>query len=641
MTPDGWHAGESPLRPTPGRLDSSGCMSAQLTSRRWVHRYVSFGRPEFFWLLLGVTVVIPWIIRGRGLRARAWRELAQRGRAPGLRSLSILTAAVLLVVAMARPHFGPVAGPPLPPGHDVVLQIDVSRSMGAEDAVPSRLAVAIEAASSLVDALAGDPANRASIVAFAGRGVVRYPLTENLGAVKNVLRRLQPGAVQPGGTNLGAGLDAAIEALGQEEHAEGRAIVIFSDGEDHADNWRSRLDRLSRDGVIVHGVAIGDAEQGHPVPSDKAGQPLTYRGEQVLSRRVDSALEAITRQTDGALLKLGLASTDLGTLYRSRIAPVARRKRDATRVQDRPEQFPLFLAAGLGFAIAGCWPSGRPGPWRWLWSRAIGVILLAGLASAGLGAGQETSKRDSAADLVARGEGDYAEGRFTEALESFEVAISLAPRQPIPRYNAAATLFQLQRHDEARQQYQQARERSSAALRMKIDYALGNVALALGDVPGAIEHYDHCLSSTAAGAGLAAVRQDAAINREFALEQARSSLGSESEDDRDQVPPRRRNRHSGTSKQASGGNEPGPGDDADVNSKSNGTEAGGQGQDRPAPNRRRTGGTGGASQAPPGSPGQSPDDRLDSALEEIRDASRRRLAEETPTDSSADPRKDW
>ncbi len=575
----------------------------------------------------------------------------------------MLTAAVLLIVAMARPRFGPVACPPLSPGHDVVLQIDVSRSMGAEDAVPSRLAVAIEAAASLVDALAGDPANRAAVVAFAGRGVVRYPLTENLGAVKDVVRRLQPGAVQPGGTDLGAGLDAALDALGQEEHSEGRAIVIFSDGEDHAEHWRARLDRLSQAGVIVHGVAIGDAEQGHPVPSGTAGQPLTYQGEQVVSRRVDTALEAIARQTGGAVLKLGLAPADLGELYRSRIAPVARRKRDATRVLERPEQFPLFLAAGLGFAIAGCWPSGRLGPWRWLWSRVTGAILLIGLASAGLGAGQGAGKLDgdsqppgaeagsgtlrtglsptgSAAELVARGDRAYAEGRFAEALASFEAAIPQAPGQPIPRYNAAAALFQLHRHDKARQQYQEARKRADAALRTKIDYALGNVALALGDIPGAVEHYDHCLSSTAGGGGLAAVRQDAAINREFALEQARSSLGSEDESERDQVPPRRWNRPSGARKQAAGGDEPAP-DDAASNSEPDSSETGGQGQDRPGSSRRRTGGAGGASQAPPGSSGESPDDRLDSALEEIRDARRRRLPEETPADSSADPRKDW
>ena len=204
---------------------------------------------------------------------------------------------------------------------------------------------------------------------------------------------------------------------------------------------------------------------------------------------------------------------------------------------------------------------------------------------------------------MARGDGAYAEGRFAEALASFEAAITLAPGQPIPRYNAAAALFQLQRHDEARQQYQEARERADAGLRVKIDYALGNVALALGDIPGAVEHYDHCLSSTAGGAGLAAVRQDAAINREFALEQAPPSLGSDDETERDQAPPGRRNRPSGARKRGAGGSEPAP-DDAASSPEPDGSAAGGQGQDRPGSGRRRTGGAGGASQAPPGSTGE-------------------------------------
>ena len=136
------------------------------------------------------------------------------------------------------------------------------------------------------------------------------------------------------------------------------------------------------------------------------------------------------------------------------------------------------------------------------------------------------------------------------------------------------------------------------------------------------------------------VRQDAAVNREFALEQARPSLGSEPEDEHDQAPPRRRNRPAGADKQGKEGNDQAA-DEAAEGPDPGGSDEGGKGQDRPDSGRRRTGGAGGASQDPPGSPGESPDDRLESALEEIRDASRRRLPEEKPADSPADPRKDW
>ncbi len=84
----------------------------------------------------------------------------------------------------------------------------------------------------------------------------------------DALHRLRPGAVRPGGTDLGAGLDKAIEAIGTEEHAQGQAILVFSDGEDLADQWRSRLDRLHQKEVIVHAVTIGDAEHDHPVPPE-------------------------------------------------------------------------------------------------------------------------------------------------------------------------------------------------------------------------------------------------------------------------------------------------------------------------------------------------------------------------------------
>src|SRR5262249_53505220 len=156
-------------------------------------------------------------------RRRTWEALAQRGQAPREGTRWWLGSIVCLIVAMAQPRWGRLAGTPPPPGHDAILLMDVSRSMGVADAVPNRLGVAIDAAESLIEALADDQANRAAVVAFAGGGVVLCPLTENLGAVLETLHRLRPGTVQPGGTDLGAGLDAALEAVEPQEHAQGQA----------------------------------------------------------------------------------------------------------------------------------------------------------------------------------------------------------------------------------------------------------------------------------------------------------------------------------------------------------------------------------------------------------------------------------
>jgi Ca-activated chloride channel family protein len=533
--------------------------------------------------------------------------------------------------------------------------------MGAEDAPPSRLAVAVKTAESLLDALAGEPANRAAVAAFSGRGVLGCPLTENLGAVQTALSRLQPGSVRPGGTDLGAGLDAAVDAFGPQEHAEGRAIVVFSDGEDHIGGWRARLERLNRDGIIVHVVAIGDSEQGHAVPSGKDKESMVYQGQPVLSRRDDSALEAIARETHGAVLRLGLTSTDLGALYRAQIAPGAKHRRESLRIPERVERFPLFLAAAMGFLIAGSWPRGRLSPWRWIWHRALGAGAASILVLATLGAGQgdktplqatEASKSQhkatgstgamgsrTPADFVASGRTAYAQAQYEEALDAFEKAIEGAPLEPVPRYDAAATLFQLERYAEALKRYLEARERADAALRIKIDFALGNTALALGNIPAAIEHYDHCLASSPSNPDTNPVREDAAINRQFALEQARSSLASENDSEPSSAKGRNRSRQ--PRNDGNNGDDPTADQSSNDRQESDSQNPPGGGQERSPTGQRRTGGAGGASHTPPASRRASPDQRLDDALDQIRDAQRRRLPDEPPSESSAETHKDW
>ena len=645
-----------------------------------IDKNVSFVHPERLWLLAGLGLLSLWMVRGALRRRRDWASLAQRGRAPRDGTFWLLTSAFFLVIAIAQPRWGRL-GSPRSPGHDVVLMIDVSRSMGAEDAVPNRLAVAVESAEKLVDALAPEPANRVSVVAFSGRGVRRCPLTENLGAVVDTLHRLRPGVVQPGGTDLGAGLDAALEAMGTDEHSEGQAIVVFSDGEDLADQWRSRLDRLRERRVVVHAVTIGDAEKGHtiPVPSGAGGveKPLVYRGEPVLSRRSDTSLEAIAQETGGMLIRLGLASTDLGTLYRTRIEPAARRHREFLRISDLTDQFSLFLGAALTCLLAGCWSPSRGWAWRdaWAWrtsAKSLGRVSLAiGLGVVICGAGRPPglwskagswwepiviladnpgpristdADTNSASALVDRGRAFYEAGQFAEALKAFDAAARLAPNAAVPHYNAAAVAFRVGQFDSARKRYLDALPLADAALRTKIEFAMGNTALALGDIPAAIAAYDACIASTARGTGLDLVRKDAVINREFAYKQAQSPAMPQGEGSDEPSSSQRRERKKSSDRRS--GNDPRSEDAPDT-----GPSSGGSGpeddpersadRNRPHRKRRRAGDAGGSQSIPPDATGETPEDRLDSALANIRNAQSRRISEEQPPTKSNDDQRDW
>jgi Ca-activated chloride channel homolog len=617
---------------------------------------MSFAHPESLWLLTLLVPLFYWTVRGRWRRRKRWQSLAQRGRPSRDGTPGIVASIVCLIIAIAQPRWGDLPSPSLPPGHDLVLVIDVSRSMAAEDAVPNRLAVATEVAGSLVKTLGQDPSNRAAVVAFAGRGVLRCPLTENLGAVLDALDRLRPGSVTPGGTDLAAAIDAAMEAVAADpqEHAQGRALVIFSDGEDHAERWSSRLERLRGQDIVVHAVSIGDAEEGHPVPTGKVPEPLKFQGQTVLSKRLDTALEAIARGTGGTIVKLGLSSADLGTLYESKIEPLARRQHEATRLAGKAERFHLFLLTAFALLIVGCLPANRSWQWNWHWRgssswrrplRGLGLASAIVTALFALGAVDHPPQAPalSAQLAVTQGKALYDAGRLEDALKSFEKAIERAPRSAVARYNAAATLFKLNRHAEARERYQEARLRSGAALRMKIDYALGNTSLALGEVTAAIKFYDDCVNSTARGASLEPVRRDAEINRRFAIEQAQAPAIADSENPDGQSPSPRQSGRRGPNPRQNGDDSP-PDDESGSGTAGGGANSDGDQQDernRPPKGRRRTGGGGHTGKSPQGIRGDMPEDRLDAALEHIREAAEsHRLPEELPPEAAAQG-KDW
>ena len=355
-------------------------------------------------------------------------------------------------------------------------------------------------------------------------------------------------------------------------------------------------------------------------------------------------------------MPLGLASVDLGPLYQTKIEPAARRRREASRLAERAEGFPLVLIAALVFLLASCWPYGRGWGWTWHWSwrwqrpvknlnpvRAAFVIAMAGMLS---GAGDVPSKPrlETAAEAVARGQAAYNASHLDDALAAFETAIQREPQRAVPWYDAAATLYQLGRFADARQRYVEARKHADGFLRTKIDYALGNTALLLGDVPAAIASYDDCLESTATGAGLDTVRADARANRRYALEQPRPPAISQDDSSGDppksERPERRRNSNRRNDNGDSPDDQPETGQGGGGANPESDPNADGENK-RPNPRRRRAGGAGGGRSTAPGTQGDSPDDRLDAALDHIHAAQSRRLPDDPPPATANDDRRDW
>jgi Ca-activated chloride channel family protein len=342
---------------------------------------------------------------------------------------------------------------------------------------------------------------------------------------------------------------------------------------------------------------------------------LTYHGQEVSSRRSDTALEAIAQLTGGAMLRIGIASVDLGDLYTTRIAPVAERTRDRMRAPERHERYGVFVLAALSLGLGASWPGLR---------RFSVLAVLAMVAFTGASSSPKT-----AAEAVASGEAAFAARLFPQALTSFEQAVALDPNSAIPRYNAAATLFELGHYEEAESRYREARERADAGLRTKIDYALGNVAVALGSYREALRLYDSCLASTVPGPVYDAVRRDAFINRQFAEQQQPPPEETEAGRDRGaaQKPAPR-----GTPKSS----------ESDPNAPSQPSSSRGAGNPgdpnaRPG-GQRRAGGEGESGESNPAR--SAAETQLEDAIRNAREARQRRISEE-PVSAPDQDRKDW
>lgn len=567
---------------------------------------MDLSQPTWLWLLTPWLLLLAWTIRGRRRREAHWKALGQGGRPPGDGAVGGMIAALLLILALSQPRWGRDPEAALPAGRDVVLLMDVSRSMGAEDAVPSRMGVAIESARGLIEAMAKEEGDRVAVVAFAGAGAVRCGLTENLGAATEIVRRLRVGAAQPGGTDLGSALGVALGAFDDRDRAEGRMIVVFTDGEDHPGGWRDLIGPLREAGVIVNAVAIGDPEKGQPVPAEEGGRPLSYRGQPVVSKRSDEALDALARATGGMVVPVGLAAADMKGLYETKIAPAARRVRHASHPPERAERYGLFVLAALMTLSIGAKPrASRRSARRWGMVAAVGLMTVLGAGPGG----------ESPRALIGRGRLAYGARKYDEALAAFDRAAEAAPRAAIPRFDAGATLFALGRYGEALERYRQARELGDASMRIKADYALGNAALMADDPEAAIAHYDDCLASPRRSAALDAIRRDAAVNRDYALRRLKEKA-SEREPSPDEEKPQDQPRPEPRAPQG------GPGEGPDGDGPRGKGGAGG-----PEPDQRK-------------GEGPSPEQRLDEALEQIREALRNRPPE-MPTRAPSPDGKDW
>jgi len=331
-----------------------------------------FSASELLWTLLALPVLLllaVWLARWRRAALRRLGEpatLLRGSTAPGSERRAahlalILVAACGVSLALARPQWGTRLQEVRRKGVDLVIAIDVSRSMLAQDVSPSRLAVARAALSSLIDRL---PEDRVGLVAFAGEAQLLCPLTLDHGAARVFLEALDPGLVPAPGSDLAAAIRKAASLFDASER-QYKVLVLITDGEDHDTSPLDAARAAAEQGVVIFPLGVG-TQRGEPIPLREAdGKVKDYvrdeQGQVVTSRLDVTVLEQIAAAAAGEFhiatagqQEVGRIAEAIGRLDRKDLS-----SRLAESQEDR-YQWPL------GIAILALAAEAFAGERRWL-----------------------------------------------------------------------------------------------------------------------------------------------------------------------------------------------------------------------------------------------------------------------------------
>ena len=268
-----------------------------------------FANPHFLWLLLALPALVGLLALRGWRRRRLLARFAEASLHPYLapnfsphlyriKQMLLVAAAALLIIGGARPQWGYEERRIVSRGIDLLIAVDVSQSMLAQDYKPNRLARAKDLLQNILWELKGD---RVGIIAFAGEAVIQCPLTIDYGMAKAALDTLDTNAVATPGTNIGAAIDAAIRAFDTAASGE-RVLILLTDGEDHEGQGVTMAEKAKAHKIRIHTIGIGTSE-GMPIPVEGGSYKQDKEGRLVATKLDFATLSKIAEITGGQAIK--------------------------------------------------------------------------------------------------------------------------------------------------------------------------------------------------------------------------------------------------------------------------------------------------------------------------------------------------
>ena len=262
----------------------------------------------------------------------------------------LLLALVLLIFAAARPQFGQKEQTIKRQGIEVMVALDISNSMLAEDVAPSRLDRAKQMLSKLIDKMSED---KIGLVVFAGEAYTQLPITCDYVSAKMFLSTISPSLIQTQGTAIGSAIHTAMRSFGSEQSEAGRAIILITDGENHEDDAVEAAKHAKEAGIHLYVIGIGTS-QGAPIPVPGTNNYIKDRSGQVVVTKLNEQMaKDIAQAGNGAYIHCDNTNTAMRALQQE-IDHLATADIETTVYTDYNEQYQSFALLALLILVIDC-----------------------------------------------------------------------------------------------------------------------------------------------------------------------------------------------------------------------------------------------------------------------------------------------
>ncbi len=450
--------------------------------------------PKMLWLVL---LVVPPLILFLWWAWRKRQELVTQfisarllgalkvGVSPSrqkLRMVLLVAAVTCLTLSLARPQWGYSWEEARQRGLDIIVAIDTSNSMLAEDVPPNRLARAKLAA---LDLMRRARTDRLGLIAFAGDAFLVCPLTLDDTAFGQSVDSLDTHAISQGGTALSEAIDTAQKAF-KDEAENHKALVLFTDGEDHDGGAVKAAENAAKEGMRIYTIGIGSAEGELLRIRDEHGRTDYIRdesGNPVKSKLNESLLQDIAAAAGGFYLPLRGTKT-MDTLYEHPrgLGSLPKATSESKLLRRYHERYHWLVALAIILLLVEMFlpdrklrrsrtataPGGSPAQ-----AAEVAAVILLLIVPATAFAGPGRALRE------------YEDGRYQDALKDYQQMLETKKDDPRLHFNAGAAAYQGKQFDEAAKEFNEALASPDLQLQQRAYYNLGNTYFRMGQHPPA------------------------------------------------------------------------------------------------------------------------------------------------------------